>query len=199
HHCKRGGASRMAYPPVVAAGPDACTIHYSRNDKVIRDGQLVLMDAGCELHGYCSDVTRTWPVSGRFTPAQRLVYSTVLHTHNQCIKACKPGVSIRDLHNLSVLLISEGLQRLGVCGQVSADQIAGLGLYRRFYRHSVGHFLGLDTHDTPLMTHNRPLQAGNVITIEPGLYIPNDPVFGMLRGIGVRLEDDVLVTATGCE
>jgi Xaa-Pro aminopeptidase len=192
------GAQRMAYPPVVAGGPDACTVHYSRNDKAVAPGQLLLMDAGCELHGYASDVTRTWPVSGRFTGPQRDVYELVLEVHQACLQAARPGTSIRKLHDLSVRLLCDGIHSLGIIPQASLEQLAA-GLYRKLYWHSVGHFLGLDTHDTATVGHDRTLEASAVITIEPGLYIPNDARFGAFRGIGVRIEDDVLVTSGGAE
>ncbi|MEW5312326.1 MAG: hypothetical protein WDW38_003968 [Sanguina aurantia] len=146
------GAARLAYPSVVAGGSDACTIHYSRHDKRVPGGQMLLMDAGCEHGGYVSDVSRTWPVSGKFTGPQREVYNIVLETHKS-----------------------------------------------EFYWHSVGHWLGLDTHDTALVYHDKKLVAGHVITIEPGLYIPDEPRFGVYAGIGVRIEDDVVLTEHGCE
>lgn len=198
YECKRRGASRMAFPQVVAGGADACIIHYGRNDKLLQPGKLLLMDAGCELHGYCSDVSRTWPISGRFSSAQRDVYDLVLSVHTKCVQECKPGSSIRALHALSCRLISEGLHALGVCRGASLSQLEG-GLYRSFYFHSLSHWLGADTHDTHLMGHERLLQPGHCITVEPGCYIPDEPEYGAFRGIGVRIEDDVLVTEDGCE
>jgi len=198
HQCKRAGARRMAYPPVVAPGPDSCIIHYARNDKVLREGQLLLVDAGCELNGYASDVTRTWPISGRFSTPQRQVYDMVLEVHRRCISACKPGSSIRELHALSVRLISEALHDLGLCGNASVKDIA-INHYRSFYWHSLGHWLGMDTHDTHLVGYDRKLEPGHVITVEPGLYVPDEERYGEYRGIGVRIEDDVLITPGGCE
>ncbi|EFJ50376.1 hypothetical protein VOLCADRAFT_58370, partial [Volvox carteri f. nagariensis] len=194
---KSAGAQRLAYPTVVAGGPDACTIHYGRNDKVLQGGQLVLMDAGAEYWGYVSDVSRTWPVSGTFSGPQRDVYAVVLEAHQRCLAACRPGSSIRELHALSIDILSEGLLDLKLLPRASLAEIRN-HLYRDFYWHSLGHYLGLDTHDTPLIGHDRQLEPGTTITVEPGLYIPDLPQFGVFRGIGVRIEDDVLVTSSGC-
>ncbi|KAL4859087.1 Intermediate cleaving peptidase 55 [Chlorella vulgaris] len=198
HTCKAGGAQRMAYPPVVAGGADACTIHYSRNDKPVPGDHMVLLDGGCEYQGYCSDVTRTWPVGGKYSGAQRAVYEAVLSVHRACLAACKPGTTLRQLHHTSVRLLADALAQLGVQPGHSASDIMQ-GSYRRFYPHSVGHWLGLDTHDSSTMSHDRQMEPGVVLTIEPGLYIPDDPAFGHFRGIGVRIEDDVAITAAGHE
>ncbi|GAX78649.1 hypothetical protein CEUSTIGMA_g6087.t1 [Chlamydomonas eustigma] len=200
HACKMAGAQRLSYPSVVASGTDAYYTHYGRNDKIMGDGDLVLMDAGCELNGYASDVTRTWPVNGRFSGPQADVYDIVLDVHRRCVEACRPGCSIRELHTLSTQLISEGVRDLGLLGSSSsADYILNSRKYSQFYWHSVSHYLGMDTHDTHLISHGRPLSEGSIITIEPGLYIPDEERFGAYRGIGVRIEDDVLVTAEGCQ
>eukprot|EP00884_Botryococcus_braunii_P006302 jgi/Botrbrau1/15673/Bobra.4_1s0054.1 len=193
YECKSRGAQRTAYPPVVAGGTDACTIHYSRNDKRLHPGDLLLMDGGCELHGYASDVTRTWPVSGRFSPAQRDVYEAVLDAHQQCVAACRGGATLRSIHNLSIRLLGEAIQQLGLFPGASLEAICSSG-YRSLYPHSIGHWLGLDTHDTSSIGHVRQLQAGVVMTIEPGLYIPPDSRFGRYAGIGIRIEDDIAVT-----
>lgn len=198
HRCKIGGAQRMAYPPVVAGGPDACTIHYSRNDKAVRGDQMVLLDGGCEYQGYCSDVTRTWPVGGKYSGAQKAVYEAVLEVHRTCLDACQPGSTLRQLHHISVRLLADALAQLGIVPGQSATDIMQ-GSFRRFYPHSVGHWLGLDTHDSSTMSHDRPLEAGVVLTIEPGLYIPDEPRFGPFAGVGVRIEDDVAITASGHE
>eukprot|EP00887_Chlorella_sp_A99_P006650 scaffold3.g6650.t1 len=196
--CKAGGAARMAYPPVVAGGGDACTIHYSRNDKAVAGDQLLLLDGGCELHGYASDVTRTWPVGGRFKAPQRAVYEAVREVHALCVSACRPGASLRELHHASVRALAEALAALGVSPGKTAGDYAS-SLYRRFYPHSVGHWLGMDTHDSAGVSHDRPLEPGVVLTIEPGLYIPDEEEFGHFRGIGVRIEDDVAITRGGHE
>ncbi|KAK9811610.1 hypothetical protein WJX72_006911 [[Myrmecia] bisecta] len=194
YDCKVAGAQRMAYPLVVAGGVDACTIHYTRNDKRVEDGSVLLMDAGCELHGYASDVTRTWPVTGRFSSAQRDLYEVVLDTHRQCIEACRPGATLRSIHQLSVTLLSQGLAQLRIFGNMSGSHIMS-NTYRTAYPHSVGHWLGMDTHDTSSVSHDTPLEPGVVLTVEPGLYIPDEERYGRFAGVGVRIEDDVAVTA----
>lgn len=189
YECRTRGAQRMAYPPVVASGSDATTIHYSRNDKQLVPGDLLLVDAGCEYYGYCSDVTRTWPVGGRFEGANRDVYEAVLETHAALLRACVPGNTLRQLHHMSVDMLRDALRSLGLEGD-----------YKTFYPHSVGHWLGMDTHDAPSVSHDLPLEDGVTLTIEPGLYIPDDPRYGHYRGIGVRIEDDVLIrNGGGCE
>ena len=190
YQCRTRGAQRMAYPPVVASGSDATTIHYSRNDKILAPGDLLLVDAGCEYYGYCSDVTRTWPVNGRFQGANKDVYQAVCETHAALLQACRPGNTLRQLHQMSVDLLRDALRSLGIAGD-----------YKAFYPHSVGHWLGLDTHDAASVSHDLPLEDGVTLTIEPGLYIPDDDRYGHFRGIGVRIEDDVLIRdgPVGCE
>jgi Xaa-Pro aminopeptidase len=175
-------------------------VHHNRYDGALRPGDALLLDAGCELHGYVSDVTRTWPVSPRFSPHQRAVYDAVHAAHAACIAAVRPGASLASLHALSVRVLSEGIASLGLMPGATAAHIAR-GPYFRFFPHALGHPLGLDTHDTPDVATNTPLQAGCVITVEPGLYVwPDAPgVPDAFRGIGVRIEDDVLVTEHGCE
>lgn len=197
--CKSSGAHRMAYPPVVAGGSDSCTIHYSRNDKKVSAGNFLKLDGGCELYGYCSDVTRTWSVGGRYSAAQRDLYDIVLSVHVSCLKACKPGTTLRSLHHLSIELLADGLSQLGICKGMSSDAIAS-GVIRTFYPHSIGHWLGLDTHDSSTVSHDKQLEAGVVLTIEPGLYIPNEPGrYGLFAGLGVRIEDVVAVTQSGAD
>jgi Xaa-Pro aminopeptidase len=190
------GAQGLAYPTVVASGANTCVLHYARNDNVAEAGDLVLLDGGCELWGYASDVTRTWPVSGRFSKAQRDVYEVVLQAHAECIAACKVGATVRDIHEHSLAVLTEGLRALGVL----TARGGGGGLVQHAYPHLVGHWLGLDTHDCMSVTRGRQLKEGVVLTIEPGLYL--QPGRGLdvppeLHGIGVRIEDDVLVTAEG--
>lgn len=193
--CKKLGAQRMAYPPVVAGGADAITIHYSRNDKKLTSNDLILFDGGCELFGYCSDVTRTWPIGGKFSGAQLDVYNAVLMAHRKLLAACRPGTTMRQLHHLSLRLLAESLKDLNIFpNTTTVDSIISDHKYRMFYPHSVGHLLGLDVHDAHTNSHDRPLESGVVLTIEPGLYIPDEEKYGHLRGIGVRIEDDVAVT-----
>lgn len=192
--CRKRGAQRMAYPPVVASGADSCIIHYSRNDKKLEENKLLLLDGGCEYYGYCSDVTRTWPTDGKLEGARREVYDAVYDIHQRLLAECKPGNTLRALHRRSIHLITEALKSFGVLSAVSV--VDG---YRRFYPHSVGHWLGLDTHDSSSVSHELPLRQGVTLTIEPGIYIPDRQEFGVYRGIGIRLEDDVLITKDGCE
>lgn len=196
HTCKLLGASRLAYPSVVAGGVGALVIHYNNMDRLVQSGEVLLMDAGCERRGYVSDITRTWPVGpGGFTRAQAEVYDAVLEAHTICIKAVRQGISLQQLHMLSVNVLSECLVNLGVGGGRSKTEMVRGG-YVRYYPHSVGHWLGMDTHDTPTVATSTPIQPGCVLTIEPGLYFPVDDlaVPKSLRGIGVRIEDDVAVT-----
>ena len=152
---------------------------------------------GCERWGYASDVTRTWPVSGKFSPAQRAVYEAVLHAHRACLAEVRPGALLRDIHDLSVHLLTDALEDLGVAA--GAGGWGGRDGYRRHYPHAVGHWLGLDTHDCASVSHDMPLVEGVTLTIEPGLYLRGEGVPQELRGIGVRIEDDVAVTAAGCK
>jgi len=169
--CKEAGAQRMAYPPVVAGAADACTIHYHRNDKTLGSASdLLLLDGGCEMYGYASDVTRTWPIGGKFEGAQAAVYAAVLAAHRQLLRACRPGATLRQLHQLSIRLLTESLCELGILRGVSVDAVIESRLYRTFYPHSVGHWLGIDTHDSNTVGHDRPLEPGVVLTIEPGGY-----------------------------
>ncbi|EME27474.1 X-Pro aminopeptidase [Galdieria sulphuraria] len=200
YECKKRGAERMSFPPVVASGSHSNTLHYLQNSDIANDGDLVLMDAGCELHGYCSDVTRTWPVNGQFSKPQREVYELVLDVHNQCIDMVKNShqrvTSLEAIHILASRWIYEGLEKLGIIRKtdVSSNDILGT-----FFPHAIGHYLGLDVHDTHILEKNLTLKPGMVITIEPGIYIPrNDPsIPEAFRGIGIRIEDDILVKEDG--
>mmetsp|Transcript_9838 Transcript_9838/g.15794 ORF Transcript_9838/g.15794 Transcript_9838/m.15794 type:complete len:447 (-) Transcript_9838:59-1399(-) len=201
HTVKMLGACRLAYPSVVGSGPGALIVHYAAMDRAMQSGDVLLMDAGCERRGYVSDITRTWPVGeGGFTNAQADVYEAVLEAHTTCLKAARPGVSLQDLHRLSVDVLSECLVNLGVGGGMSKTEMMRGG-YQRYYPHSVGHWLGMDTHDTPTITTGAQMQPGCVFTIEPGLYFPADDlsVPKSLRGIGVRIEDDIAMTLDTAE
>ena len=192
------GAHGPAFPPVVGSGANACTIHYGRNDARLCDGDLVLLDAGCERWGYASDVTRTWPVSGTFSPAQRAVYEAVLRVHTACVAEVQVGAHLRDIHALSVHMLTDALRDLGVAiGDSARDSRESTRHARKFYPHALGHWLGCDTHDCATVAHDTPLEPGVVLTIEPGLYLQGDGVPDHLQGIGVRIEDDVLVRAEG--
>ena len=192
--CKSEGAQRMPYPQVVAGGNSACTIHYSNNDRKVFDGEMVLMDAGCDFHGYVSDVTRTWPIGGKFTEPQREVYGEVLEAHRECLAQCVEGATLRDIHRTSVHLLSRSLSRLGIV-QKTTQEVLLQGLYKPYYPHSIGHWLGMDTHDVHTVSATKPFEVGTVLTIEPGLYLPRNchEIPAQYRGIGIRLEDDVVV------
>jgi len=202
-HCMREGARFQAYPPIVGGGANGCILHYIDNSAPLRDGDLVLIDAGCELDNYASDITRTFPVNGRFSAEQKALYQLVLETQEACIGAMQPGVPWNRVHELSVEKLTAGLIELGLL-RGERDALVEEGAYRRFYMHRIGHWLGMDVHDVgqyKLDGQWRPLQPGMVMTVEPGLYIApdDDSVDARWRGIGIRIEDDVLVTETGPE
>ncbi|KAL9269430.1 Intermediate cleaving peptidase 55, mitochondrial-like protein [Drosera capensis] len=196
YECKMRGAQRMAFNPVVGGGANASVIHYSRNDQKVKDGDLVLMDIGCELHGYVSDLTRTWPPSGRFSSAHVELYNLILETSKECLKLCRPGISIREIHNHSVEMLHTGLKQIGILkGDRSSYQ-----KYHQLNPTNIGHYLGMDVHDCSSISNDRPLKPGVIITIEPGIYIPT--VFNCperYHGVGIRIEDDVLITDSGYE
>ncbi|KAG2695828.1 hypothetical protein I3760_07G030300 [Carya illinoinensis] len=194
YECRMRGAQRMAFNPVVGGGPNASVIHYYRNDQRIKEGELVLMDVGCELHGYSSDLTRTWPPCGSFSSAQDELYDLIMQTSKECMKLCKPGATIRQIHNYSVEMLRKGLKEIGIL----KDE--GSRSYHQLNPTSIGHYLGMDVHDCSKISYCRPLKPGVVITIEPGIYIPS--LFDgpeSYRGIGIRIEDEVLITETGYE
>lgn len=198
YECRRNGAQRMSFPSVVASGANACTIHYSRNDRQVTEGDLILLDAGCEYYGYASDVTRVWPPFGKFSNAQRDVYQEVLGVLKECISMCQPGVTLRHIHQQSVALLSKSILRLGLTDD-DLNRITQYK-YREFYPTSVGHWLGMDTHDCANVSLSEPLKPGVVLTLEPGLYIQASKGSSQrYSGIGVRIEDDILITEDGHE
>jgi len=197
------GARTAAYPSIVGGGANACVLHYVDNDDKLRDGDLVLIDAGCELEGYASDVTRTFPVNGRFSPEQRALYDIVLRAQAAAFEAIVPGNHWNQPHEASVRVITEGLVKLGLL-KGSVATLIKREAYRPFYMHRVGHWLGLDVHDVGDYRVGgdwRLLEPGMVMTVEPGIYVApsNTKVAKKWRGIGIRIEDDVVVTETGCE
>jgi Xaa-Pro aminopeptidase len=203
HEFAMAGARQPAYPSIVGGGVNACTMHYIDNSARLRAGDLVLIDAGCELQGYAADVTRTFPVGGRFNRRQRALYDIVLAAQQAAIEAIGPGSHWNQPHDATVEVITEGLVALGLLrGRVST--LIRKGAYREFYMHRAGHWLGLDVHDVGdyrVGEEWRLLEPGMVMTVEPGLYIAPDNrrVPAEWRGIGIRIEDDVAVTAAGCE
>ena len=199
---RRNGAQFPAYSPIVAGGPNACVLHYVANNMPLRDGDLLLIDAGCELDGYASDITRTFPVNGRFSGAQREVYELVLASQRAAMDKVRPGTAWNEPHDAAVRVLAQGLLDLKLLAG-SLDSVLEKELYKRFYMHRTGHWLGLDVHDAGEYKREgkwRPLAPGMVLTVEPGLYIrAADDVPERLRDIGVRIEDDVLVREGGCE
>jgi Xaa-Pro aminopeptidase len=192
-----------AYEPIVGAGANACVLHYRANDAPLAAGDLLLVDAGAEFEGYASDITRTYPVDGRYSPAQRAIYQLVLDAQHAAIAAVRPGVPWIAPHEAAVAVLCEGLLRLGLL-KGSLAQALKEQTYRRFYMHKTGHWLGLDVHDVGdyrIDGEFRLLEPGMVFTIEPGLYVApgSKGVAARWQGIGVRIEDDVVVTAEGCE
>jgi Xaa-Pro aminopeptidase len=202
HEFRRNGAQAPAYTPIVAGGPNACVLHYVANDQPLRRGDLLLIDAGCELDGYASDITRTFPVSGRFSGPQRDVYELVLAAQSAAISEVQAGNSWERPHEAAVRVLAHGFIDLGLC-QGTVDAVIESGDYRRFYMHRTGHWLGMDVHDVGDYKRDgvwRPLEPGMVLTVEPGCYIrPGDGVPPELWNIGVRIEDDVVVTPGGRE
>ena len=197
--CKNG-SERVAYSPIVGSGPNATVLHYRRNNRRMGEGDLLLVDAGSEYGYYASDVTRTFPVSGRFSDAQRRVYEIVLSAQQASIEATRPGVTLDEVHDKSVQVIARGLVELGVI-EGPVDKAIEEQRYKPYFMHRTSHYLGMDVHDVGayhIQGKPRPLAAGMVITVEPGVYIaPSAEVPEEYRGIGVRIEDDVLVAPEG--
>lgn len=202
HEFRRHGAQAPAYTSIVASGAHACVLHYVENSAVMRDGDLLLIDAGCELDGYASDITRTFPVNGRYTPAQREVYELVLAAQRAAIDEVKPGRRWNAPHEAALRVLAQGMIDLGLLTG-SLDQVLETESYKQFYMHRTGHWLGLDVHDAGDYKRDgewRELVPGMVLTVEPGCYIrPGPGVPERYAGIGVRIEDDALVTDAGCE
>jgi len=202
HEFLRSGAQAVAYPPIVASGPNACVLHYRENNRQTQETDLLLIDAGCEYQGYASDITRTFPVGGRFIGAQKAVYELVLAAQLACIEAVRPGKPFHDYHEVAERVLARGLIDLKLC-EGTLDAVLESGAYKQFYMHRAGHWLGLDVHDVGLYRvdgASRMLEPGMVLTVEPGCYIrPGEKVPEEFWDIGVRIEDDVLVTSEGNE
>lgn len=202
HEFCRHGARDPAYPSIVAGGANACVLHYVENNALLRDGDLLLIDAGCEVGGYASDITRTFPVNGKFSPAQRDVYQIVLSAQAAAIAVAVPNQTWDAPHQAALRVLAQGFIDLKLCSG-SVDAVIESESYKPFYMHRTGHWLGLDVHDVGDYKVNgnwRSLQAGMVLTIEPGCYIrPADHIPKALWNIGIRIEDDVAVTQTGNE
>lgn len=198
---RRMGGTGAGYTTIVGGGANACVLHYIQNRDRLPDGGLCLVDAGAEFDWYTADVTRTWPVSGTFSSAQRDVYALVLEAQLAAIACARPGRPFRDMHDAAVAVLTRGMVELGLLdGDV--DELIVEERYRKYYMHGTGHWLGLDVHDTGAYhvgLNSRRLEPGHVVTVEPGLYIPPDDedAPAALRGIGVRIEDDVLISGSG--
>lgn len=203
---QKNGSPRHGYAPIVGSGLNATILHYEKNDRQMQDGEVVLIDSGCEYQYYSADITRTYPINGKFSPAQRAIYKIVLQALNGAVEMTKPGITLTDIHNYTVEVITAGLVDLGIL-KGDVKQLIEDKAYRPFYMHSAGHWLGIDVHDkgpykrTGLWEEDPKLEPGMVFTIEPGIYI-NEGAEGVdpqYWNIGVRIEDDVIVTEQGYE
>jgi Xaa-Pro aminopeptidase len=206
---RRNGAQFPAYTPIVASGANACVLHYNVNDRLMQDGELVLIDAGCELDGYASDITRTFPVNGRFSPAQRRLYELVLAAQDAAFAAIEPGRPYSAFHEAALRVLVQGMLDLGLIPagtHASVEDAIAAKAHVPFYMHGTGHWLGMDVHDvgayrdlTQADKPSRPLAPGMVLTVEPGIYVrPAEGVPEEYWHIGIRIEDDVVVTEDGC-
>jgi Xaa-Pro aminopeptidase len=212
HEFRRNGSQFPAYGSIVATGANACVLHYRASDAEIRDGDLVLIDAGCELDSYASDITRTFPANGKFSAPQQELYELVLASQEAAVAATKPGMRFMDGHDAAVKVLAQGMLDTGLLDRNkvgSLDDVIAKNAYSQFYMHRTGHWLGMDVHDVgdyrdPAAPDGskpwRTLQPGMVLTIEPGIYVRPDPaVPEKYWNIGIRIEDDALVTESGCE
>ena len=210
HIFRKEGGIGIAYPSIVASGENACILHYIENDRQMQDGELLLIDAGCSFGYYNGDITRTFPVGGKFTPEQKALYEIVLEAQLKAIAEVQPGKPYNDFHDLAVCVIVQGLLDLGLL-QGDLEEIIKEEKYKPFYMHRTGHWLGLDVHDVGVYKHDeetwQSLTPGHIVTVEPGIYISPHikPAEGQpeipdrWKGIGIRIEDDLLVTANGHE
>lgn len=205
---RKSGAQFPAYTPIVASGDKACVLHYSANNAQMRDGDLVLIDAGCELDSYASDITRTFPVNGRFSPAQKTLYELVLRAQDAALQAVVPGRPYSDVHEAALAVLAEGMLDLKLLDRAtwgSVDNVLAERAYTPFYMHGTGHWLGLDVHDSgsyrDLGREGKPSRAllpGMALTVEPGIYVrPGPGVPEQFWNIGIRIEDDVIVGEAG--
>jgi Xaa-Pro aminopeptidase len=226
HEFRRHGSQYPAYGSIVAAGANACVLHYRADEGLVRDGDLVLIDAGCELDGYASDITRTFPANGKFSGPQRALYDLVLASQDAAVAATRAGARFTDPHEASVKILAQGMLDLGLLDKNKVgtmEDVIEKRAYFQFYMHRTGHWLGMDVHDcggylepselgqvserkdalTGEVIINRParvLREGMVLTIEPGIYVrPAEGVPEQFHNIGIRIEDDAIVTAAGCE
>jgi Xaa-Pro aminopeptidase len=223
HEFRRHGAQSPAYSSIVAAGANACVLHYAAGDTLLRRGEMCLIDAGCEFDGYASDVTRTFPADGRFSPAQRELYDIVLAAQQAAVAATRPGARHRDAHHAAVRVLAQGMLDVGLLQRDKVgdlDAVIASAAYRQFYMHGTGHWIGRDVHDvgdylsadeapieqpdglggTVVKKPSRILRPGMAVTVEPGIYVrPAEGVPEHFWHIGIRIEDDAIITAHGCE
>lgn len=198
------GANGVSYNSIIGGGDNATILHYVENNADLKDGDLLLIDAGAEYKGYASDITRTFPVNGRFSKAQREVYDVVLETQEACVEATVSGTTIKQRQDLSIEMLTEGMKKLGLLKGATKTLIKKKK-YEQYYMHGVGHYIGMDVHDAGRYftdqgaSDSRPFEPGMVLTVEPGIYVPPDDKSApeKYRGIGIRIEDDVLVTEDG--
>ncbi|MBB5390412.1 MULTISPECIES: Xaa-Pro aminopeptidase [unclassified Herbaspirillum] len=212
HEFRRNGSQYPAYGSIVATGANSCVLHYRAGDAELKDGDLVLIDAGCELDSYASDITRTFPANGKFSGPQRELYDIVLAAQNAAVAEIVPGKRFMDGHDAAVRVLAQGMLDTGLLDKNkvgSLQDVIEKGDYRQFYMHRTGHWLGMDVHDVgdyrdpPAADGSKPwrtLQPGMVLTVEPGIYVrPGEGVPEQYWNIGIRIEDDAHVTPTGCE
>ncbi|QMM54138.1 Xaa-Pro aminopeptidase [Enterobacter sp. RHB15-C17] len=201
HEFNRHGARFPSYNTIVGGGENGCILHYTENESELRDGDLVLIDAGCEYRGYAGDITRTFPVNGKFSPAQRAVYDIVLESLETALTLFRPGTSIQDVTGSVIRIMVNGLVNLGIL-KGDVEELIADNAHRAFFMHGLSHWLGLDVHDVGGYgpDRSRTLEPGMVLTVEPGLYIaPDADVPAEYRGIGIRIEDDIVITENGNE
>jgi Xaa-Pro aminopeptidase len=203
-YMRENGASGVAYNSIIGGGENATILHYVENNRPLNDGDLLLVDAGAEYRGYAADITRTFPVNGKYTQPQREVYDVVLDVQLKCVEYTKVGNTVKGRQEYSIELLTEGMKKLGLLKGKTQDLIKKKA-YMKYYMHGVGHYLGMDVHDAgryftdQTAKNSRPFAPGMVLTVEPGLYIPPDDrsAPAKYRGIGIRIEDDVVVTEDG--
>jgi Xaa-Pro aminopeptidase len=202
HHFAMNGARFAAYNTIVGGGENACILHYTENESVLNDGELVLIDAGCELHGYAADITRTFPVNGTFSSEQKAIYQLVLNAQFAAIELLVPGSTIKAANDVVIQIMTQGLVDLGIL-RGDVNELIENDAHKAFYMHGLSHWIGLDVHDVGgygCAKRTRILKIGMTLTVEPGLYISADSgVDEKWHNIGVRIEDDILITATGNE
>lgn len=194
----RSGARRHAYTPIIGSGVNGTILHYVENTRKIEDGDLILADVGAEFEYYAADITRTWPANGKFSSVQAKVYQAVLDVQKASIELCKPGADFNEISDAAIRKINEYLVEFGLLSG-DIDTLIEEKKYKRFYMHGLGHWLGMDTHDVSRIDIKKtPLQPGMIFTVEPGIYISNDDdIPEEYRGIGIRIEDDILITENG--